>query len=689
MEKLRLFLVVSVFALLVAACGGDESSSSNVTPTQPVAISLSDLSATVEISATYQFSATVENAEDTTVDWQVNKVTGGEFTVGTISESGLYTAPDRVPQPVTVTVTAVAHADATKEASATVTIMSNVTVAVSPADTTLPAGETLQLTAAIENAVDTAAKWHVNDLPGGDATVGTISAGLYTAPALPPPGGVVTITAISLADTSKTASVNVTVQFSNASLNGPYVFSFSGHEQGIPFSAAGRFVADGNGNITDGIEDYRQAGNSSPRTLGGTYDVVPSREGRVVVTFYFSGEGGMTSADFRFELTSVGEGPMLSLNNFMAGSGRIYKQDAATFSNASMNGSYVLQFLGAEPSGTFAVTGVLTCDGAGNITSGIGDVNSNGDAMSRLPVTGSYSVDTNGRTLLTMASGDENDPSQMALYMVSSNRAVGVPSGSGSGWGITTLEKQQLTNFSNASLSGDFVLVATGDPATEPNSLLGRFTADGAGTLNAGIADVFADFKNGGIWSQNVAFTGSYSIPATDMGRGTVSLITPDGTEGAIFYLISEKKAFLLGTSTSGSTAGQIVAQQGAPFSTSSLQGTFVHSIRGINVNFMMEVGKLGSLSLDGDGSLSGSQAVNMGGILSPFVGGLTGTYSVEANGRGQATISDGTFEEHYTVYVVDSSHAYLLYTDPDAALFGSLEAKYPAKPQAGLGTTY
>jgi len=48
-------------------------------------------------------------------------VTGGNATVGTISTSGLYTAPSVVPNPAAVTVTAIASADTTKSAKATVT----------------------------------------------------------------------------------------------------------------------------------------------------------------------------------------------------------------------------------------------------------------------------------------------------------------------------------------------------------------------------------------------------------------------------------------------------------------------------------------------------------------------------------------------------------------------------------------
>jgi len=670
MEKLRLFLVVSVFTLLVAACGGDGGTSTSETPTQPVSVSLSDLSATVEISSTYQFSATVENADDTTVDWQVNKMAGGDSTVGTISESGLYTAPDRVPSPVTVTVTAVAHADATKEASATITIMSNVTVTVSPADTTLPAGETLQLTAAIENAVDTAAKWHVNDVPGGDATLGTISAGLYTAPSYPPPGGVVTITAISLADTSKTDSVNVTVEFSNASLNGAYVFSVSGHTLGVgPYYAAGRFVADGKGNIVTGTEDLAQInGASAQLSLTGNYEFQPGRPRGILNLLV---EGFSTPATYRFSLTPTGGGPLLRSENSATGSGQFYKQDADTFSNASLNGSYVFQFVGPAFPGTYAAAGILSYDGAGNIT-GFEDINSDGKFLPQVPTTGTYSVDANGRAVLTMTAtvGTESQTSQVTAYLISSDGAVLTSIDSTGGTGLGMAEKQQITSFSNASISGDYVYFANDDPAVEGDFALGKLTIDGAGAITAGVED---NNYHGSV-TQGTLFTGTYSIPATDMGRGTVTIVTPDGTGGGIFYLVSEKKAFLLGTETSEPTAGLIVAQEGAPFSTSSLQGTFIYSLRGFS--FMLEAGIVGSLWPDGSGTLSARENVNIGGML--FGPALAGTYSVGENGRGEVTMNDGVNEFLYTLYVVDSSHAFLVETDTTGrVLFGNIVKQY------------
>src|SRR5437879_9198524 len=74
----------------------------------PVIVTIAPVSATVAAGGTQQFTATVQNTSNTAVTWQVNGVTGGNATVGTISSSGLYTAPA---SPATVTVTAVSWGD--------------------------------------------------------------------------------------------------------------------------------------------------------------------------------------------------------------------------------------------------------------------------------------------------------------------------------------------------------------------------------------------------------------------------------------------------------------------------------------------------------------------------------------------------------------------------------------------------
>jgi hypothetical protein len=94
----------------------------DVTAPAPIAISISPTTATVKVRGTTQFTATVQNTSNTSVIWKVNTIVGGNSSVGTISTSGLYRAPNTVPNPAAVTVSATAAADPSKTANAAVTV---------------------------------------------------------------------------------------------------------------------------------------------------------------------------------------------------------------------------------------------------------------------------------------------------------------------------------------------------------------------------------------------------------------------------------------------------------------------------------------------------------------------------------------------------------------------------------------
>src|SRR6266571_1197871 len=202
---------VGVTVLETVGCAGVST-----TPTPiSVSVTISPILATVAAGGTQQFSAAVQNTSNTAVTWQVNGGTGGNATIGTISSSGLYTAPGVVPNPATVTVTAVSQADATKSAAAQVTITAATTVSVtiSPTSATVAAGGTQQFSAVVQNTSNTAVTWQVNGVTGGNATVGTISSsGLYTAPGVVPNPATVTVTAVSQADATKSAAAQVTIR---------------------------------------------------------------------------------------------------------------------------------------------------------------------------------------------------------------------------------------------------------------------------------------------------------------------------------------------------------------------------------------------------------------------------------------------------------------------------------------------
>ncbi len=96
-------------------CPGGPSNSSTPASAAP---QVTPASATVAAAGTQQFSA------NASVSWSVNGVVGGNATVGTITSSGLYTAPAAVPS-TSVTVVGTETSNSAPSAPATVTIMSN------------------------------------------------------------------------------------------------------------------------------------------------------------------------------------------------------------------------------------------------------------------------------------------------------------------------------------------------------------------------------------------------------------------------------------------------------------------------------------------------------------------------------------------------------------------------------------
>lgn len=90
-------------------------------------------------------------------------------------------------------------------------LLSSIAVAVVPSSATVPLGDTQQFAATVTGTGNPSASWLVNNVVGGNSTVGTISsAGLYQAPASLP-SSAVTVTAVSNANGATSASAAVTL----------------------------------------------------------------------------------------------------------------------------------------------------------------------------------------------------------------------------------------------------------------------------------------------------------------------------------------------------------------------------------------------------------------------------------------------------------------------------------------------
>ena len=179
-----------------------KSSSATITLYPPMGISISPTTASLYASQTQQFTATVTNANNTAVTWSITP-----SSVGSISSSGLYTAPTTISTQQTVIVSATSQANGALAASAAITLYPPIAVSVSPTTSALYASQTQQFAATVTNTSNTAVTWSIS--PSG---VGTISSsGTYTAPATVPTQQAVTVTATSQANAATSSSATITL----------------------------------------------------------------------------------------------------------------------------------------------------------------------------------------------------------------------------------------------------------------------------------------------------------------------------------------------------------------------------------------------------------------------------------------------------------------------------------------------
>jgi hypothetical protein len=102
-----------------------KSASANLIVVPAVVVGVTPANVSVTAGATQQFAASVTGTSNTAVAWTVSGTGCSGTACGTISSSGLYTAP-AVTSPATVTTTATSVADPTKSASAEVTIVPSI-----------------------------------------------------------------------------------------------------------------------------------------------------------------------------------------------------------------------------------------------------------------------------------------------------------------------------------------------------------------------------------------------------------------------------------------------------------------------------------------------------------------------------------------------------------------------------------
>jgi hypothetical protein len=259
-----------------SAADPSKSGSASVTISCTPSIALSPPSANLALGQTQSFAASLCIANGTAVTWDVNGITGGNASVGTIASSGaetaLYTAPADLPatNPSTIHATAnSANGGGTATASASVTVTSSVSISISPATTSLAVGQMAPFSATVQGTSDTTVTWAVSGVPNGNGVVGEIcmnasnpcvpptgpvsGAVQYFAPVLLPATNPVTLTATSHADPTKSASATVILTGSNGSVSVTIAPAFAFLPPSTGTLSTTQFVANVSGSSDTGV----------------------------------------------------------------------------------------------------------------------------------------------------------------------------------------------------------------------------------------------------------------------------------------------------------------------------------------------------------------------------------------------------------------------------------------------------
>jgi hypothetical protein len=653
----------SVTVTAVSVANTTQAASATVTVSPP--ISISPTTAAIGLSGTLQFTATVTFSTNTAVTWEVNGVSGGNATVGTISTAGLYTAPATLPNPNSVTVTAVAQADQTQVVSAAVTI-NPPAIIITPTGLTLAAGAQQAFTATVNGASLTPA-WSLacrSQLPGVCGTL--TSGGLYTAPPLPPPGGTVTVTAKTVDGSAVPASTDVSIQFSNASLAGQYAFAFTIRSAQALSAEAGTITFDGNGNITAGLTDRSDDGGSPIAINGGTYQIGNDGRGTAVV------ETSQGLVAWQFVLTNQPLGFVVRFDsNGATASGTLELQHADKFNLASIQGNYAMSLVGvgagASPPLT-AMVGSLAADGAGNVSHGILDVDSNATVTTNLSASGTLTApSSSGRGTLTITStlGTQT----FAYYQVDDTllKLVEIDGANALAGDLVT---QPAGPFTITSFNGRFAFTVAGSKGGASFGMGGLFTMNLGGITNRLLDGV----------NQTVFDTqGAYVVTDPASGRTTVTWTVNNGAMSQyVLYPRNDGGFVILEVDGNAAAEGIVLPQTVSAPSTFSLEGNFAVVAAGAEPpSGVANESITGHMVLPGGTPFTGVLDIDADGMVTQGGAFQVGGFTVDVNtGRGVATALPSSAvlgNASFILYILDADQAMILESDNVRVLTGKM----------------
>lgn len=487
--------------------------------------------------------------------------------------------------------------------------------------------------------------------------------------------------------------------FTNASLKGQYAYSMSGEDLNGAFIArVGSFFADGNGNITQGLEDVNSvSGVTQVSFSGGSYAIQPNGRGTLTLA------NAASSLQLSITLISSTKGFMVQTDLNATSSGNFSLQTTSVFANALIKGNYVFDVSGVDskaPSFPISIVGQIQTDGSGNLKGGTIDVNDGASATGpsgAQAVTASvYALDagTNGSTFgrgtITI------NGVHFAFYIVDATRFKMMEIDTGATLGDAALQTGAIATTA-AAFTGNFTMLTGGSAVLGtmgPLTRAGRFTADGSGNLNTVFVDT-NDFGSRHSTAPGNVLAGSYAIDTTatvvGSGRGTISIQDSTVADAFkyVFYLISSTQAVIQDTSNGIIADGSMLAQAASPLSFLTT-GNFAFNWSGIilatanTAQFEEDfVGQYspGTLAAGGfNGAMDFTELGSANKNLFTSIP-ITVTTSISGDGTGPngyrvVTGNSPSTTFNYRAYIVDQNTIFLMGFDSNQVIAGTVSTQ-------------
>ncbi len=451
-----------------------------------------------------------------------------------------------------------------------------------------------------------------------------------------------------------TITINAADASNNAELNGHYAALSSGFDDstGTMRVSAASFTADGNGNITNGINDTNDvSGAQASVAFTGTYTLGADNRGTITISQV--GGGGGAPLTIAFAVGEIQGGIAtkarfvrfddVSGTNGKRESGVLLKQDPTAFNLAGVKGNYAFGDSGSKTSNgsPHSDVGFVTADGNGNFTTGLIDTNSGGGTNSSA-ISGTYTAPTasNGRFTSTLTVAGLGGTIADTLYVVSASQVIYISinsAGTTVTSGTAQLQAPPAGGFGLGSLSGNSVFSVQGLQAgASANVHIGALSADGNGNFTAAF-----DGNESGTSSSGTA-TGTYTVAANGRSVLTFTTVTGGGGGGiqpAIVHLDGVNQGFV--GFTDGSASEGIIEPGGSGFTNATLSGNYFIGTLGPTENQVNDFS--GVASFDGVGTTLQvtTDESHVGGILTAD-NTFSSSYAVAANGRFTFTAQGG-----------------------------------------------